>query len=153
VVLFVFGFIDFISFLSVLCCFLILENNSGYMNSGYGDVRHKAYIWGFSFLDYSFDVLITQISNFDLCNWFCHIFFTCFLIACSCMYVLMTQFSIHDFDTDLSIHVCLSLYTTWHSSCHWLGNFWLPWTLVQILKFRPRWTSEWPELCSDSVVN
>ena len=51
------------SILSVLWCFLSLGDNSGYINSGYGDVRYRVYIWGFPYLDYFFDVLISQIGN------------------------------------------------------------------------------------------
>ena len=31
------------------------------MNSGYGDVRYRVYIWGFSCLDYSFDILTSRL--------------------------------------------------------------------------------------------
>jgi len=35
----------------------------------------------------------------------------------------MTRFSIYTFDSDLSIHVCLSMQATWHSSCYSLESF------------------------------
>jgi len=38
-----------------------------------------------------------------------------YLSACSCMPVLMTRFSMHDFDSNLSICIRLSLHATWHS--------------------------------------
>jgi len=38
------------------------------------------------------------------------------------MSVLMTRFSMHVYDSDLSIHVCLSLHTIWHSHYHSLGS-------------------------------
>ena len=47
---------------------------------------------------------------------------TCFVSTCSCMLVPTTQFSMHVYDSDLSIQVCLSLHATWHSSYHLLGN-------------------------------
>jgi len=40
----------------------------------------------------------------------------------SCMPVLTTQFSMHDYDSDLSIHVCLSIHATWHSHHHSPGS-------------------------------
>jgi len=67
------------------------------MKPGYGDVRYKIYIRRFPYLDYSFDALISRIDNLGLYNWFCHIYFTCCLLACSCMPVLRTRFSIHVF--------------------------------------------------------
>jgi len=35
----------------------------------------KIYIWGFSYLDYSFDVLISWSRKLSLYNWFCYICF------------------------------------------------------------------------------
>jgi len=46
---------------------------------------------------------------------------------CSCMHVLMTRFSMHAYDLDLSIHVCLSMQAIWHSHHHSLGCIWQPW--------------------------
>ena len=69
-------------------------------------------------MDYSFDVLISWIGNLNLYNWFCHICFSCCLIVWSCMSVLMTRFSIHAFDLNLSIHMCLSMHATWRSHHH-----------------------------------
>ena len=37
-------FYSVLSVISILWCFLDLGDNSGYMNSGYGDVRYKVYI-------------------------------------------------------------------------------------------------------------
>ena len=45
-------FYQFYRFYQFLCYFLSLGDNSGYMNSGYSDVRYKVYIWGFPCLDY-----------------------------------------------------------------------------------------------------
>jgi len=39
---------------------------------------------------------------------------TCYISTCSCMHVLTTRFSMHVYDSDLSIHVCLSMHTIWH---------------------------------------
>jgi len=52
--------------------------------------------------------------------WSCFIYFC--LSICSCMHVLTTRFSIHFYDSDLSIHVCLSLHAIWHSHHHSLGS-------------------------------
>jgi len=46
-------------------------------------------------MDYSFDVLTSQISNLGLYNWFYYIYFTCYLLTCSCMPMRMTRFLIH----------------------------------------------------------
>jgi len=52
------------------------------------------------------------------------------------LYLLMyacthdTIFSTSSFDSDLSIHVCLSLHATWHLPHHSLGSFWLLWILM-----------------------
>ena len=40
----------------------------------------------------------------------------------SCMLVLTTQFSMHVYNLDLSIHVCLSMLATWHSHHHSPGS-------------------------------
>jgi len=44
------------------------------------------------------------------------------LSTCSCMHVLTTQFSIHVYDSNLSVHMCLSLHAIWHSHHHSLGS-------------------------------
>jgi len=153
-VLLVFGIIGFISFLSILWCFLNLEDNSGYMNSGYGNVRYTVYIWGFSCLDYSFNVLILRINNLGLYNWFCHIYFTYCLIVCYSMLVLTTRFSMHAFWLGF-IDTCVLIYA--HLLAFFLplvGEFWLPWSLhVQILELALWWTSWWSELRNGSIVD
>jgi len=47
---------------------------------------------------------------------------TCYISTYFIMYVLTTQFSIHVYDLDLSIHMCLSSPATWHSHHHSLGR-------------------------------
>jgi len=53
-----------------------------------------------------------------------HLFITSFdaLFIFGCM--LTTRFSIHYLDSDLPMHVCLSLHATWHSSL--VGEFLTP---------------------------
>ena len=46
----------------------------------------------------------------------------CYISSCFCMLVLTIQFSMHVYDSDLSIHVCLSMHATWHSHHHSLGS-------------------------------
>ena len=46
----------------------------------------------------------------------------CCISTCSCMLVPTTRFSMHDYDSDLSIHVCLSMHAIWHSHHHSLGS-------------------------------
>ena len=53
--------------------------------------------------------------------WCCSICPSFLFLTCSCMHVLMTRFSIHAYDLNLSIHMCLSLYAIWHSHHHSLG--------------------------------
>ena len=71
--------------------YVIVKAKSGYINSDYSDVSYKVYMWGFSCLDDSFDVLISRIGNVGLYNWFSCSYFTYYLISCS--YVL--TFTIH----------------------------------------------------------
>jgi len=85
-------------------------------------VRYMVYIRGFLYLDYSFDVIILQIYNLGLYNWFCHDSLYLlppyrFLHACAHSTIL-----IHIYDSNLSIHLCLSILTTWNSPHHLLGS-------------------------------
>jgi len=45
------------------------------MNLTYDDVRYTVYRWGFSYLDYSFDVLISWSRKLGLYCWCCYICF------------------------------------------------------------------------------
>ena len=113
-------FYSVLSVLSILWCFLNLGDNSGYMNSGYGDIRYRLYTWRFSCLDYSFDVLISQIGILGLYNWFCHIYFTWCLTACSCVSCSWHDFQYMLFDSDLSITCacpCMTLGTHLTTRC------------------------------------
>jgi len=42
-----------------------------------------------------------------------------FLFMCACAHDTV---SMHVYDSDLSIHLCLSLHATWHSQHHSLGS-------------------------------
>ena len=83
------------------------------------------YITEFPYLDYSFDVPISQIGNLGLYN---SVFgFAIFTLLTASLPALVCLCSRHDFqymlfDSDLSIHVCLSMYATWHSPHHSLGS-------------------------------
>jgi len=46
----------------------------------------------------------------------------CYIFARFCMLVLTTRFSMYGYDSVLSIRVCLSLHTIWHSYHHSLGS-------------------------------
>jgi len=97
------------------------------MNSGYSDVRFTVYMWEFSCLNYSFDVLISRIGNLSLYNWFCCNYFTCCVITCSCMLVLTTQFSIHALWLEF-IDKCVLIYTRYLALVlPLIGEFWLSW--------------------------
>jgi len=100
------------------------------MKPRYNDATYMVYIWGFSYLDYSFDVLTSQIDNLGLYNWFYHIYFTCYLFTCSCMLMLMTRFSIHALwlgfiNTRVIIYARHLVFTA-----PLVGEFWLPWTCM-----------------------
>ena len=45
------------------------------------------------------------------------------ITTCSCMLMLTTRFLMHVYDSDLLIHVCLSMHATWHSYHHSPGSF------------------------------
>jgi len=47
---------------------------------------------------------------------------TCYISTCFCMLVLTTRFSMHNYDSVLSIHVSLSMHATWHSHHHSQGS-------------------------------
>ena len=49
--------------------------------------------------------------------------FTCYISTCFCMLLSTTRFSRHAYDSVLSIHVCLSMHTTWRSHHHSSGTF------------------------------
>ena len=85
------------------------------------------YIWGFSCLDYFFDILNWWICNMRLRNLFCPHLLYLMLYQCWCVSVLTTQFfNTCLSDSDLSIHVYLFMHVTWHSSYHSLGSFLTP---------------------------
>jgi len=113
-----------LSILLVLCCFLSLRDNSSCMNVRYDDVRYRVYIWAFSYLDYSFDVLISLIRNLGLYNWFYHIYHTWYLIPAHVCLYSWHNFQYILFDSDLSVHMYFSMHTIKHSSHHSLGCLW-----------------------------
>jgi len=116
-------------------------------------VRYKVYIWGFSCLKFFFDVLISWIGNLSLYNWFCHIYFTYYLISCSCVSVLTTLFFnaclyFEFIDTRVFIPARHLLFIT-----PLVGQFLLPWIYMS-----RSWGLElvdspgcWSEMCSGSV--
>jgi len=81
-------------------------------------------------LDYSFDVLTLQIGILSLYNWFYHIYFTWYLLACSCMLVLTIRFSIHTIWLKfINTHVFIyARHLVLISSL--VGDFWLSWTCM-----------------------
>ena len=46
----------------------------------------------------------------------------CCISTCSCMLILTTRFSIHIYDLNLSIHMCLSILAIWLSHHHLPGS-------------------------------
>jgi len=90
----------------------------------------RVYIWGFSYLDYFFDVLISWIHRLSLYNWFWHFHMLVWLFTT----LFLCLFS----DSILSIHECCM--------CTPLGFIlplvwvvlWLPWTFM----FRS-WGLDW----------
>jgi len=59
----------------------------------------------------------------------CLISLAIYLLAPACL-CSRHGFQMHVYDSDLSIHECLSMHATWHSHHHSLGEFWLPWILM-----------------------
>jgi len=117
--------------------------------------------WGIWYIDESFLVWIIPSryqSHKPICwartisfvTYVYHI--TWFLIhVWVCM--LTTQFSMHAFHSDLSIHVCLSCMPLGiHHTTRW-GVLTLLDLHVQILEFGPRWASWWSELHSGSIMD
>jgi len=49
----------------------VLFCNSGCIHLDYGNMVHKVYRWGFSCLNYSFDILTLWNRKLILYNWFC----------------------------------------------------------------------------------
>jgi len=76
------------------------------------------------------DVLISRIGNLSLHNWFYHFYFSYYLLACSWCLCSWHDFQYMLFNSDLSLHVCLTLHATWHSSCYSLSCFWQPWIYI-----------------------
>jgi len=101
--------------------FVILKANSAYINSDYSDVRCRVYVWGFLYLDYFFNVLISWIGNVGLYNWFSFSYFTYCLISCS--YVLI--FMIH-----LSYARVPDIHATWPYLLYSVGCIWQLWILM-----------------------
>ena len=89
-------------------------------------------------------IIPSTYRSYESLIWACitgFVIFTCCLLACSSMPVLTIRFSMHVYDSDSSIHLCMFLHATWHSSCHSLGSsdssrlaclcleVWSPWIL------------------------
>jgi len=72
-----------------------VKEKSDYINSDYGDVMYMVYIWGFPCLDYSFDVLTSQIGNVGLYNWFYCCYFTYCLISCPYLFIACLVYLSH----------------------------------------------------------
>jgi len=141
-----FAYIRFYSVLSVLYCFLYLGDNSGYINSGYIKVRYSVYIYeGFLFW-----IIPSTYSSHGSVIWAYITDFATFTLLATLLSAHACMYSQHDFqymifDSDLLIHVCLSMHATWHSSCHSLGNSDSPgpacsdlgaWTVMDFLVIR-----------------
>jgi len=140
------------------------------MDLAYDDMRYTVYWWGFSYLDYSFDVSILWSRTLGLYRWFCRARFHRVLIQIfSFMIITILYVSISLpapvckcswygfhcilFYLDLSIHVCLSLHATWHLSHHSLGGFRLSW--IRMSRFQSLELVDpsgcWLERCSEGV--
>ena len=70
-------------------------SSSGCIHSDFGDMRYKVYIWGFSYLNYPLNVLISWIQQLSLYNWVCpHLYIIHYLML---HYMLVNVCSKHDF--------------------------------------------------------
>ena len=91
----------------------------------------SGFISDFQFYDYVIPVhtcytcILTLLS--PVLIWSYHEYFLpdiiCYISTCLCMLLLTAQFSIHDYDSVLSIHMCLSLLATWLLHHHSPGEF------------------------------
>ena len=117
--------------------------------------------WGIWYIYEGFLIWIipSRYQSYESIYWACttsfvtsvHLITWCFFHIRVC--ILTTWFPTHAFDSDLSIHVCLSQHATWHSSYHSLGSFRLPWICMS-----RSWSMElvnspgcWSEMRSGSV--
>jgi len=108
------------------------------------------YIWGFSCLDYSFDVLTSQIGNLGLYNWFYHIYLLLFTYS----YMLMLTIRFSCSLTRIYRYTCAYLCTPLgiHRITHW--GVLTPLDLhIQILELGLWWTSWWSELRTGRVMD
>ena len=67
---------------------------------------------------YHTSLLLLSYHTMSIPAWY----YLLYLSTCFCVPVLTTWFSMHDYDSVLSIHVCLSLHAIWLSPHHSPGN-------------------------------
>jgi len=111
-------------------------------------------VWEFSYLDYSFDVLISQIGNLGLYNGFT--IFTSLDVSLPALMCLCSRHSSHCmlFNSDLSIHLCFFYARLLTLILPLVRKFLTPLDLyVQILKLKSWWTSCWSKWRDISVVD
>jgi len=110
----------------------------------------RVYKWGFPYLVYSFDVLISWIHRLSLCSWFCHFRMLVWLFT--------TLFFCYIFWFSFIDTWVLHVHTTWLYLNTRLGSFLTPLDLhVQIFRIWLKWSpppkiKPWrrPTSCSSS---
>ena len=76
---------------------VIMKANSDYINLDYSDVRCRIFIWGFSYLDYFFNVLISRIGNVGITDFSVVTLLTVSFHVHMCLYSRYTFY----------VHICL----------------------------------------------
>ena len=133
----------------IVCC---MFHNSNCIDLVYDDVKYMVYRWGFSYLDYSFDVLISWNHKLGLYLWFCRICFhlvlrrisdfkiiiiilymftscfpTCVLFYQSPVLIMLYHAcSLLDIAYYLSVCSCMLVLTTWfliHALLIWIYRY------------------------------
>jgi len=123
------------------------------MNSGYNDMRYKVYIWGFPYLDYYFDVLISGSVIWAYITSFITLIYSlphCMLLYACAHDTILNSF----FLTRIYQYTCACLCMPLGSRLTTRWGVLTPAVLyVHILELGLWWTSWWSELRSDSVVD
>ena len=97
----------------ILYSLVVTVDSSSCAYSIDGDMRYMVYRWEFSCLDYPLEISISWIYLLSPYNWFCHFCTSHYLLPllCSCVLVLMTQFSIHPLWFEF-IDTCVPIYAS-----------------------------------------
>ena len=85
-------------------------------------MRYMVYRWGFPYLNYPLKVCHEPIYWARTTGFVASVHLITWCLSYIPVWMLTTWFSTHAFDSDLSIHMLLTLHVTCHSSRHSLGS-------------------------------